>query len=51
MTKELTSKLNFRNEVINKKKLQQLMYRTFHNYGVTKSSLIENQKSSIVKTR
>jgi len=47
MTKELTSKLNFRNEVINKKKLQQLMSLTFHNYGVTKSSLIADKVKNL----
>ena len=31
------------NEVVNKKKLQQLMYLTFHNYGVIRSSLISDK--------
>ena len=33
----------FNNEVINKKKLQKLMYLTFHNYGVIRSSLIADR--------
>ena len=47
MKKELPSKLSFRNEVINKKKLQQLMSMTFHNYGVTKSSLIADKVKNL----
>ena len=33
----------FNNEVINKKKLQKLMYLTFHNYGIIRSSLIADK--------
>ena len=47
MKKELPLKLTFRNEVINKKKLQQLMSMTFHNYGVTKSSLIADRVKNL----
>ena len=41
--KEISMKLPFQNEVINKKKLQSLMQLTFHNYGVIKSSLIADR--------
>ena len=47
MNKELPSRLVFNNEVINKKKLQQLMSLTFHNYGVTKSSLIADKVKNL----
>ncbi len=39
----LETKCVFHNEVINKKKLQRLMYLTFHNYGVIRSSLIADK--------
>ena len=45
--KEVASKVVFRNEVINKKKLQHLMSLTFHNYGVTKSSLIADKVKNL----
>tara|TARA_B110001452_G_scaffold113919_1_gene94493 strand:- start:22820 stop:26629 length:3810 start_codon:yes stop_codon:yes gene_type:complete len=45
--KELSPKLVFHNEVINKKKLQKLMSLTFHNYGVTKSSLIADKVKNL----
>jgi len=48
MTKKvLPPKLVFNNEVINKKKLQRLMSLTFHNYGVTKSSLIADKVKNL----
>jgi DNA-directed RNA polymerase subunit beta' len=47
MNKESPSKLFFLNEVINKKKLQQIMSSTFHNYGVTKSSLIADKVKNL----
>ena len=37
----------FNNEVINKKKLQNLMYLTFHNYGIITSSLIADQVKNL----
>ena len=37
----------FNNEVINKKKLQKLMYLTFHNYGVIRSSLIADKVKNL----
>jgi DNA-directed RNA polymerase subunit beta' len=37
----------FNNEVINKKKLQKLMYLTFHNYGVIRSSLIADRVKNL----
>jgi DNA-directed RNA polymerase subunit beta' len=37
----------FNNEVINKKKLQKLMYLTFHNYGTIKSSLIADKVKNL----
>ena len=43
MSKNLKHEFTFHNEVINKKKLQKLMYLTFHNYGVIKSSLIADK--------
>ena len=42
----MQKELIFTNEVVNKKKLQSLMEHTFHNYGVIKSSLISDLKSS-----
>ena len=47
MQNELDKKLPFYNEVINKKKLQCLMYQTFHNYGVVKSSLIVDRVKNL----
>ena len=43
MVRELNKKITFSNDVINKKKLQRLMYLTFHNYGVIRSSLIADK--------
>lgn len=40
-------KMVFNNEVINKKKLQKLMYLTFHNYGVIRSSLIADRVKNL----
>jgi DNA-directed RNA polymerase subunit beta' len=37
----------FNNEVINKKKLQKLMYLTFHNYGIIRSSLIADKVKNL----
>jgi DNA-directed RNA polymerase subunit beta' len=45
--KELSSRIIFNNEVINKKKLQRLMSLTFDNYGVTKSSLIADRVKNL----
>ena len=39
--------LPFHNDVINKRKLQDLMYQTFHNYGVVKSSLIADRVKNL----
>ena len=41
------NQLEFVNSIINKKKLQQLMYLTFHNYGVIKSSLIADRVKNL----
>ena len=37
----------FNNEVINKKKLQKLIYLTFHNYGIIRSSLIADKVKNL----
>ena len=47
MVNNANSKLTFTNEVINKKKLQRLMYLTFHNYGVIRSSLIADKVKNL----
>ena len=47
MVNEVNTKLAFANEVINKKKLQRLMYLTFHNYGVIRSSLIADKVKNL----
>ena len=47
MFQELEKRLLFNNEVINKKKLQNLMYLTFHNYGVIRSSLIADKVKNL----
>ncbi len=47
MVNEVNSKLAFANEVINKKKLQRLMYLTFHNYGVIRSSIIADKVKNL----
>ena len=39
--------IGFNNEVINKKKLQKLIYITFHNYGIIKSSLIADKVKNL----
>jgi DNA-directed RNA polymerase subunit beta' len=41
------NKLIFTNEVINKKKLQQLMYFAFQNYGIIKSSIIADRVKNL----
>jgi DNA-directed RNA polymerase subunit beta' len=40
-------KKTFNNEVINKKKLQNLMHLTFHRYGVIKSSFIADKVKNL----
>ena len=40
-------KLHYCNDVVNKRKLQDLMYQTFHNYGVVKSSLIADRVKNL----
>lgn len=47
MSKNHTKNLVFVNEVINKKKLQELMSLAFHNYGVIKSSLIADKVKNV----
>ena len=47
MQNHVDKKLRFTNDVINKKKLQELMYQTFHNYGVVKSSLIADRVKNL----
>ena len=47
MVDNLEKKITFNNDVINKKKLQRLMYLTFHNYGVIKSSLIADKVKNL----
>ena len=39
-TNEEDVKILFTNGIINKRQLKNLMYSTFHNYGVVKSSII-----------
>ena len=39
--------MDFINEVINKKKLQKLMYVTFHNYGIVRSSVIADKVKNL----
>ena len=43
----LDKSLHYYNDVINKRKLQDLMYQTFHNYGVVKSSLIADRVKNL----
>ena len=47
MQKESTKQLEFSNEVINKRKLQNLMSQTFHNYGILKSALIADKVKNL----
>ena len=47
MVENLKKRKTFNNEVINKKKLQSLMYLTFHNYGVIRSSLIADKVKNL----
>ena len=47
MATNLEKEIVFNNEVINKKKLQKLMYQTFHNYGVIRSSLIADKVKNL----
>ena len=47
MNNNLNKKPDFTNEVINKKKLQQLMATTFQNYGIIKSSLIADRVKNL----
>ena len=43
----MEKKLPYYNDVINKRKLQDLMSQTFHNYGVVKSSLIADRVKNL----
>ena len=43
MSQKVKNQIVFSNEVINKRKLQGLMYLTFNNYGLVKSSIIADQ--------
>ena len=47
MNNNLKHHLVFNNDVINKKKLQKLMYLTFQNYGIIKSSLIADRVKNL----
>ena len=47
MEKGIEKRLTYYNDVINKRKLQDLMYQTFHNYGVVKSSLIADRVKNL----
>ena len=47
MVNDLNNPLAFNNEVINKKKLQRLMYLTFHNYGVIRSTVIADKVKNL----
>lgn len=46
MKKNLT-KLSYFNDVVNKRKLQDLMYETFHNYGAVESALIADKVKNL----
>jgi DNA-directed RNA polymerase subunit beta' len=43
----MNRKLTFYNDVVNKRKLQDLMYQAFHSYGVVKSSLIADKVKNL----
>jgi DNA-directed RNA polymerase subunit beta' len=43
----MEKRMGFNNEVINKKKLQKLMYLTFQNYGVLRSSVIADKVKNL----
>jgi len=43
----MSRKLTFYNDVVNKRKLQDLMYQAFHSYGVVKSSLIADKVKNL----
>ena len=47
MNLKIEKGLIFHNEVINKKKLQNLIYLTFHNYGIIRSSLIADKVKNL----
>ena len=47
MVNTLEKRVVFNNDVINKKKLQKLMYLTFHNYGIIRSSLIADKVKNL----
>ena len=47
MLEQQKTPLPFTNAVVNKRKLQNLMYLTFHNYGVIKSSLIADKVKNL----
>ena len=43
----MNRKLTFYNDVVNKRKLQDLMYQAFHSYGVVKSSQIADKVKNL----
>ena len=47
MANKLKKRIIFANEVINKKKLQNLMHLTFHNYGILRSSLVADKVKNL----
>lgn len=47
MEKLIPKQLSYFNDVVNKKKLQDLMYQTFHNYGVVESALIADKVKNL----
>ena len=47
MQHDIDKKLPFYNDVVNKRKLQNLMDQTFHNYGVVKSSIIADRVKNL----
>lgn len=47
MEKTFEKRLPFCNDIVNKRKLQNLMYQTFHNYGVVKSALIADRVKNL----
>ena len=46
-TNEEDVKILFTNGIINKRQLKNLMYSTFHNYGVVKSSIIADKVKNL----
>ena len=47
ITEEENVKILFNNGIINKRQLKDLMSRTFHNYGVVKSSIIADRVKNL----